>query len=97
MATIAPETAAGDTADNEGDASGIYMLEVATGIRDLLVSSGFTLESLLRSGPAGIASTLGIEIYVARLIFNAAKSAAGEMPWLRGDDITATGVHIAPE
>lgn len=58
---------------------GIQMLEVAIGIKDSLVAAGFTsLESLLRSNPAEIAAVLGIEMYVAKLIIDAAKSAAGQ-------------------
>jgi hypothetical protein len=55
------------------------MLEVAIGIKDSLIAAGFTsLESLLRSSPAEIAAILGIELYVAKLIIEAAKNAAGQ-------------------
>lgn len=37
-----------------------------------------SLDSLLRSSPAEIAAILGIELYVAKLIIDAAKSAAGQ-------------------
>lgn len=58
---------------------GIQMLEVAIGIKDSLVSAGFTsIDSLLRSNPAEIAAVLGIELYVAKLIIEAAKNAAGQ-------------------
>ena len=58
---------------------GIQMLEVAIGIKDSLMAAGFTsLDSLLRSSPADIAAILGIELYVAKLIIDAAKSAAGQ-------------------
>lgn len=58
---------------------GIQMLEVAIGIKDSLMAAGFTsLESLLRSSPTDIAAILGIEVYVAKLIVDAAKSAAGQ-------------------
>lgn len=53
------------------------MLEVAIGIKDSLMAAGFTsLDSLLRSKPTDIAAILGIELYVAKLIIDAAKSAA---------------------
>lgn len=59
--------------------AGIQMLEVAVGIKDSLIAAGFTsLDSLLRSSPAEIAAILGIELYVAKLIIDAAKSAAGQ-------------------
>ena len=58
---------------------GIQMLEVAVGIKDSLIAAGFTsLDSLLRSSPAEIAAILGIELYVAKLTIDAAKSAAGQ-------------------
>lgn len=58
---------------------GIHMLEVAVGIKDSLIAAGFTsLDSLLRSSPAEIAAILGIELYVAKLIIDAAKSATGQ-------------------
>ncbi|MGI0049050.1 MAG: hypothetical protein ACREAW_05875, partial [Nitrososphaera sp.] len=58
---------------------GIQMLELAIGIKDSLMAAGFTsLESLLRSSPTDIAAILGIELYVAKLIIDAAKSAAGQ-------------------
>lgn len=56
---------------------GIQMLEVAIGIKDSLMAAGFTsLDSLLRSNPTDIAAILGIELYVAKLIIDAAKSVA---------------------
>lgn len=56
---------------------GIQMLEIAIGIKDSLIAAGFTsLDSLLRSSPTDIAAILGIELYVAKLIIDAAKSAA---------------------
>jgi hypothetical protein len=58
---------------------GIQMLEVAIGIKDSLMAAGFTsLDSLLRSSPTEIAAILGIEFYVAKLIIDAAKRAAGK-------------------
>lgn len=66
---------------------GIQMLEVAIGIKDSLMAAGFTsLDSLLRSSPTDIAAILGIELYVAKLIIDAAKSAAGQNSE-RDDDI----------
>ncbi|AFU59572.1 hypothetical protein Ngar_c26500 [Candidatus Nitrososphaera gargensis Ga9.2] len=57
---------------------GIQMLEVAIGIKDSLMAAGFTsIDSLLRSNPTDIAAVLGIEIYVAKLIIDAAKRASG--------------------
>jgi hypothetical protein len=61
---------------------GIQMLELAIGIKDSLMAAGFTsLESLLRSNPTEVATILGIEFYVGKIIIDAARRAAG-----KGDD-----------
>jgi hypothetical protein len=58
---------------------GIHMLELAIGIKDSLMAAGFTsLDSLLRSSPTDIAAILGIELYVAKLIIDAARNAASQ-------------------
>jgi hypothetical protein len=55
------------------------MLELAIGIKDSLMSAGFTsVDSLLRSNPTDIAAVLGIELYVAKLIIYAAMRASGQ-------------------
>ncbi len=46
-------------------------LEIATGLKDALINSGLTIESILNSGPVEIASVLGIDVYVAKIIFDA--------------------------
>jgi hypothetical protein len=54
---------------------GIHMLEIADGLKDALIHAGFTIESILNLGPGEIASTIGIDIYVAKIIFRAAEKA----------------------
>lgn len=54
----------------------IHMLEIANGLKDALIHADFTIESILNRGPGEIASTIGIDPYVAKIIFNAAKKAA---------------------
>ena len=56
----------------------IHMLEIAQGIRDYLMTSGYTVEAILKSSPSELSSILGIELYVAKLIFDAARKAAGQ-------------------
>jgi hypothetical protein len=59
--------------------SSIQMLELAIGIKDSLTAAGFTsLDSLVSSNPTNIAAVLGIELYVARLIIDAARRAYGQ-------------------
>ena len=51
----------------------IHTLEIADGLKDALVHSDFTIESILKRGPSEIASIMGIDPYIAGIIFNAAK------------------------
>ena len=53
----------------------IHSLEIANGLKDALIHADFTIESILNSGPGEIASIMGIDPYVAEIIFNAAKKA----------------------
>ena len=54
----------------------IHTLEIADGLKDALVHSDFTIESILKRGPSEIASVMGIDPYIAGIIFNAVKKAA---------------------
>ena len=54
----------------------IHTLEIADGLKDALIHSDFTIESILKREPSEIASIMGIDPYVAAIIFNAAKKAA---------------------
>jgi hypothetical protein len=63
---------------------GIQILELAIGIKDVLVDAGFTtIDSLLRMSPSEISALLGIELYVGKIIIDAAKqaAAASESDW----------------
>ena len=51
------------------------MLEIADGLKDVLIHADFTIESILEYGPNEIASIIGIDPYVAEIIFNASKKA----------------------
>jgi len=50
---------------------GIHALEVADGIKDALINADLTIERILSIGPLEVASILGIDQYVAEIIFNA--------------------------
>ena len=54
------------------------MLEIASGLKDALINSGLTIESILNSGPVEIASMLGIDVYVAKIIFDATEKSIFE-------------------
>jgi hypothetical protein len=54
--------------------SSIFTLDLARGIKDMLIANGFTsLDAILRMPPAELALILGIDLYVARLIYLTAK------------------------
>ena len=68
----------------------IQLLEIAPGLKDSLVNAGFTIESIVNAGPNEIALVLGIESYVAKIIFDAAKKTVEENTLL-GQPTTTTG------
>jgi hypothetical protein len=70
---------------------GIQMLELAIGIKDVLVDAGFTtIDSLVRMSPAEIAAILGIEFYVGKIIIDAAKRAAAQA---EGPESRSRAIH----
>jgi hypothetical protein len=60
--------------------SGIQLLEIASGLKELLLSAGFTVDSFVSEGPDAISRDLGIEPYVAKIIYDEAKKIAAESP-----------------
>jgi hypothetical protein len=59
--------------------SGIQLLEIASGLKELLLSAGFTVDSV-SEGPAAISRELGIEPYVAKIIYDEAKKITAQSP-----------------
>jgi hypothetical protein len=60
--------------------SDIQLLELAHGIKDALISSGFlSIKSVLSSTTAGIADKVGVDLYIAQIIFQEAKRVEAEM------------------
>ena len=53
--------------------SDVLELELADGLKELLMDYGFTRTRILKIQPSDLASILGIEDYVAKIICNAAK------------------------
>ena len=51
----------------------INSLDIADGLKELLIKYGFTLEELLTTRISDLAEYLGIDLYVANIICNAAK------------------------
>jgi len=60
--------------------SDIQLLELASGIKDALISSGFlTIKSILNSTASDISSKVGVDLYIAEIIFQEAKRVETEM------------------
>lgn len=53
--------------------SGIQQLEIAPGLKDSLLKAGLSVESIVLGGPDAVSAALGIETYVAKIIYDAAK------------------------
>ncbi len=53
--------------------SDILELEIADGLKELLMDYGFTRRRILRIQSSDLASMLGIDDYIAKIIYNAAK------------------------
>jgi len=58
--------------------SGIQLLEIASGLKELLLKAGFTVDSISSEGPDVVSTALGIEPYVAKLIYDEAKKITAE-------------------
>jgi hypothetical protein len=52
--------------------SGIQQLEIAPGLKESLLRAGLTIESIVLEGPGAVSAVLGIEPYVAKIIYDAA-------------------------
>ena len=53
----------------------INQLDIADGLKELLLSSSFTLKSLLNASASDFAKILGIDEYVAKLVSDAVNKA----------------------
>ena len=60
--------------------SDIQLLELADGIKDALVDTGFlTIKSILSSTTSDISRRVGVDLYIAQIIFQEAKRVVIEM------------------
>jgi hypothetical protein len=65
--------------------SGIQLLEIASGLKESLLRVGFTVDSS-SEGSDPVSAALGIEPYVAKIIYNEAKKKLRlKAPWLLPD------------
>lgn len=51
----------------------IESLEISIGLKDALIKMGFTLDSIVNTGPDDLAEKLRIDKYVGQIIFEEAK------------------------
>jgi hypothetical protein len=58
--------------DNNSQAHDIKSLDIAEGLKDLLIVHGFTIELLLSISATELSNTLGIDEYVAKIICQSA-------------------------
>jgi dihydroxyacetone kinase DhaKLM complex PTS-EIIA-like component DhaM len=60
--------------------SDIQLLELATGIKDALIGAGLcSIESILNNTASDISSKVGVDLYVAQIIFEEARRVTTEM------------------
>jgi hypothetical protein len=58
----------------------IYLLQLAEGVKDALINGGFsTIKSILECTTDAISSKVGVDLYVAQIIFEEAKRVSTEM------------------
>ena len=58
--------------------AGIQHLELASGLKESLLKAGLTVESITSKGPDVVSAALGIEVYVAKIIYDEAKKIVPE-------------------
>lgn len=51
----------------------LELVEISKGLIEILQDAGFTIERILENGPSHIATILGIDDYVAQIIFSETK------------------------
>jgi hypothetical protein len=81
--------------------SDIHLLELADGIKDSLINSGFIIKSILECTTSDISSKLGVDLYIAQIIFKEAKRVTAKMtkapPVLDDSTLTTLTVSIRKE
>jgi hypothetical protein len=82
--------------------SDVHLLELADGIKDTLINAGFlTIKSILECTNSDISSRLGVDQYIAQIIFEEAKRVTTEMtklpPVLNDSTFTAPAVPVEKE
>ena len=60
-------------AQNQFALSNSHQLDIADGLKELLLNKNYDLNFLLQSEPSSLATELGIDEYVVKLVIDAAK------------------------
>ena len=78
--------------------SDIHLLQLADGVRDALINAGFsTIKSILECTTSDLSNKIGVDQYVAQIIFEEAKRITSEMTKVPPviDDSTSTIPAVA--
>lgn len=51
----------------------VHHMNIATGLKDALLNAGMSIEKIVNSNPSIISNVLGVDQYVAKLIYEEAK------------------------
>jgi len=57
----------------------LELVEISKGLIEILQDAGFTVEKILETGPSHIAAILGIDDYVAQIIFSETKKTTSNL------------------
>jgi hypothetical protein len=57
----------------------LELVEISKGLIEILQDAGFTVERILENGPSHIATILGIDDYVAQIIFSETKKVTSNL------------------
>ena len=57
----------------------LELVEISKGLIEILQNTGFTVERILENGPSHIAAILGIDDYVAQIIFSETKKVTSNL------------------
>jgi hypothetical protein len=78
--------------------SDIHLLQLADGVRDALINAGFsTIKSILECTTSDLSNKIGVDQYIAQIIFEEAKRITSEMTKVPPviDDSTSTVPAVA--
>ncbi|HEU5462444.1 MAG TPA: hypothetical protein VFU79_09270 [Nitrososphaeraceae archaeon] len=73
-----PSQLSSPTITNVKDAR-LELVEISKGLIEILQDAGFTVERILENGPSHIATILGIDDYVAQIIFSETKKVTSNL------------------